>query len=115
MGVKSFSLGTAEKFKSLCEPWFQNMYAFTITPMSKLGWIELIKQPPDATECPFTPLEIKALHKKQVHSLFRSCLRCGKCQRVFSDTACSGNAWRSGDVQMFPDLCTHTACVVWML
>ncbi|XP_070200579.1 CWF19-like protein 1 [Littorina saxatilis] len=41
------------------------MYACNIVPMSKMGWIELIKQPSDATECPYTPTEIKALTKKQ--------------------------------------------------
>ena len=41
------------------------------------------------------------------HSLFRSCLRCGKCQRVFPDTACSGHALGVGSVIGFV---LDTAC-----
>ena len=33
----------------------QFVYAFNITPMCDVNDAELTKQPPDATECPYTP------------------------------------------------------------
>ena len=38
----------------------QYLYAMTVTPLTKMDTAELIKQPGDVTECPYTPSRVLA-------------------------------------------------------
>ncbi|KAL8597581.1 hypothetical protein ACOMHN_001512 [Nucella lapillus] len=48
----------------------KSLYAFTIVPMCGLDKEELIKQPSDATECPYKPCELQAPQEESSQQFF---------------------------------------------